>query len=253
MLRIFFIRRDLIRMFPLYDRGQLSWLMLLEFAIRILLAMGCGTVIGYERSRRFKGAGLRTHVIVCVASALIMVVSKYGFTDLVNAAGEYFPGTRGADPARLAAQVVSGISFLGAGVIFKNKASVSGLTTAAGLWATAGIGLSIGGGMYILGVFTTIMIALFQLLLHKFKIGAESMPLYQISFTVLQSKEFQSALDEQLKEWAIHLVDMKMSKKDNGKVTYDLSLRASYRLGTKEILGFFNQREDVEKVSVVMP
>ena len=240
-------------MFSLYTSDRISWMMLLEFALRILLAMGSGAVIGYERSRRFKGAGLRTHVIVCAASALIMVISKYGFTDMATSTGVFFEGVRGTDPARLAAQVISGISFLGAGVIFKNKGSVSGLTTAAGLWATSGIGLAIGSGMYILGIFTTGMIALFQYLLHKFKIGAESMPLYQISFTVLQSKDFQHALDEQLKEWAIHLVDMKMSKKENGKVTYDLSLRASYRLGTKEILSFFNSRDDVEKVSVVMP
>ena len=94
---------------------------------------------------------------------------------------------------------------------------------------------------------------LFQFLLHKFKIGSESMPRYQISFTVLQSKDFQDALDEQLKEWSIHLVDMKMSTKENGHVSYDLSLRASYRLDTKEILRFFNSRDDVVTVSVVMP
>ena len=231
-------------MFPLYTSDHIDLMMMLEFGIRMILAMACGTVIGYERSRRFKGAGLRTHVIVCCAAALLMVISKYGFSDLASATGHVLTGTRDADPARIAAQVVSGISSLGAG---------SGLTTAAGLWATSGIGLAIGGGMYVLGVFTTALIALFQYLLHKFKIGSESMPLYAISFTVLQSKDFQQALDEQLKEWAIHLVDMKMSKKDNGKVTYDLSLRASYRLGTKEILAFFNSREDVEKVSVVMP
>jgi putative Mg2+ transporter-C (MgtC) family protein len=240
-------------MFPLYASDRISWLMLLEFALRIILAMCSGAVIGYERSRRFKGAGLRTHVIVCAASALIMVISKYGFTDMATSTGLFFEGVRGTDPARLAAQVISGISFLGAGVIFKNKGAVSGLTTAAGLWCTAGIGLAIGGGMYVLGIFTTAMIALFQYLLHKFKVGSESMPLYQISFTVLQSQDFQNALDEQLKEWAIHLVDMRMSKKDNGKVAYDLSLRASYKLDTEEILSFFNKRDDVVTVSVIMP
>lgn len=240
-------------MFPLYFNDHINWQMLLEFGVRILLAMACGTVIGYERSRRFKGAGLRTHVIVCAAAALMMIVSKYGFTDLGSVTGQVFAGTRGADPARIAAQVVSGISFLGAGVIFKNKGSVSGLTTAAGLWATSGIGLAVGGGMYVMGIFTTAMIALFQFLLHKFKIGSESMPRYQISFTVLQSKSFQDALDEQLKEWSIHLVDMKMSTKENGHVSYDLSLRASYRLSTNDILSFFNSRDDVVTVSVVMP
>ena len=240
-------------MFPLYTSDHIDLMMMLEFGIRMILAMACGTVIGYERSRRFKGAGLRTHVIVCCAAALLMVISKYGFSDLSSAAAHTLSGTRDADPARIAAQVVSGISFLGAGVIFKNKGAVSGLTTAAGLWATSGIGLAIGGGMYVLGIFTTVMIALFQLLLHKFKIGSESMPLFQISFTVISSKEFQDTLDAQLKAWDIHLVDTKMSKIQDGQAKYDISLRASYQLSTHEILTFFSSREDVLSVSVITP
>ena len=107
--------------------------------------------------------------------------------------------------------------------------------------------------MYILGVFTTLMIILFQYLLHKFKIGSESMPLFQISFTVLSSPEFQDALAGQMEKWSIHLVDTKMTKLDDGKVTYDISLRASYTLSTQEILLFFNSRDDVLTVSVVTP
>ena len=238
-------------MFTPFSSGNFTWLHMLDIALRIILAMACGAVIGFERSRRFKGAGLRTHVIVCGASALMMIVSKYAFADL--AAVVAMDATKAADPARIAAQVVSGISFLGAGVIFKNNGSVSGLTTAAGLWATAGIGLAMGGGMYILGIFTTVLIALFQFLLHKFKIGSESMPLFQLSFTVQNNPDFQTALDEQLKEWDIHLVDTRMSKLKEGKVKYDISLRASYHLTTKDILSFFNNREEVLNVSVVTP
>ena len=79
----------------------------------------CAACIGFERSKRFKEAGVRTHIIVCCAAALIMIISKYGFADLTAADGAVYNGTRGADPARVAAQAVSGISFLGAGVIFK--------------------------------------------------------------------------------------------------------------------------------------
>lgn len=240
-------------MFSIFMHEQFTWLQILDFALRIVLAMACGAAIGYERTRRFKGAGLRTHIIVCCAAALMMIVSKYAFADISSAPGGFFAGTRDADPARIAAQVVSGISFLGAGVIFKNNGSVSGLTTAAGLWATAGIGLAVGGGMYILGVFTTVLIILFQYLLHKFKIGAESMPLFQISFTVLNSKDFQSDLDAQMKQWEIHLVDTKMTKDKDGKIKYDISLRASHKLSTREILSFFNNREDVLSVSVITP
>ena len=240
-------------MYSVFMHEQFTWLQILDFALRIVLAMGCGAAIGYERTRRFKGAGLRTHIIVCCAAALMMIVSKYAFADISSLPGGFFSGVRESDPARIAAQVVSGISFLGAGVIFKNNGSVSGLTTAAGLWATAGIGLAVGGGMYLLGVFTTALIILFQYLLHKFKIGSESMPLFQISFTVLNSREFQDALDAQMRKWEIHLVDTKMSKGQEGKVKYDISLRASYTLSTREILAFFNNREDVLSVSVITP
>ena len=127
-----------------YLNSQFSIAQNLDFFLRILLACLCGAGIGFERSRRLKEAGIRTHVIVCCAAALLMIVSKYGFADLTSATGEVFAGTRGADPARVAAQVVSGISFLGAGVIFKHGNTIKGLTTAAGIWATAGIGLAIG-------------------------------------------------------------------------------------------------------------
>ena len=120
-------------MLSVYLNSQFSLMQNLDFVIRILVACLCGFVLGVERSRRFKEAGVRTHMIVCAGAALIMIVSKYGFADLTSASKEMYNGTRGADPARLAAQVVSGVGFLGAGMIFKNGGSVTGLTTAAGI------------------------------------------------------------------------------------------------------------------------
>ena len=236
-----------------YLNLQFTWLEFLDFVLRIVLAMACGGVIGYERSRRFKGAGIRTHMIVACAAALMMIVSKYAFADLVGAAGETMAGTKGTDPARIAAQVVSGISFLGAGVIFKNNGSVSGLTTAAGLWATGGIGLAMGSGMYFLGIFTTLLIAFFQFLLHKFKVGADSMPLYQLSFSIKGGSSFEKDFKIQLESWGTHIIDTKMVKSDKDLITYDISLRASAKLSTQEILSFFSEREDVVSVSVLMP
>lgn len=113
----------------------------LEFFIRIVLAAVLGALVGLERSKRQKEAGVRTHCIIACTSALFMILSKYAFVDLVSV-----NGLRGADPARIAAQVVSGISFLGAGVIFKNGNSIRGLTTAAGMWGTAAVGMAIGAG-----------------------------------------------------------------------------------------------------------
>lgn len=135
----------------------------LLLALRIIVAGICGTIIGIERQTRSKDAGIRTHCIVAIGSALMMIISKYGFSDTI--AGEF--GMRGADGARIAAQVVSGIGFLGAGTIFVHKNSITGLTTAAGIWATSGIGLAIGAGMYVLGVMTMLIVVGAQLLLHK--------------------------------------------------------------------------------------
>ena len=121
----------------------------LEFLLRLLLSAALGALVGLERSKRRKEAGIRTHCIIACTSALFMIVSKYAFLDCLN-----IDGLRGADPARIAAQVVSGISFLGAGVIFKNGNSIRGLTTAAGMWGTAAIGMAVGAGMYWLGQVT---------------------------------------------------------------------------------------------------
>ena len=128
----------------------------LEFLIKMILANSMGAIIGFERKSRNKEAGIRTHAIVALASALMIIVSKYGFFDV----DEY-------DAARVAAQVVSGIGFLGAGLIFIKNNAVNGLTTAAGVWATAGIGLAMGAGLYAVAVFGTLLIVIVQILMHK--------------------------------------------------------------------------------------
>lgn len=136
-----------------------------EYIFRILLAALCGMVIGFERKNRKKEAGIRTHIIVALASALMMVISKYGFDDIIM-----FGDVR-LDPSRVASQIVSGIGFLGAGMIFVHRSTVKGLTTAAGIWATCGIGMAIGAGMYVIGIASTIIIFIVQIILHKdFKI-----------------------------------------------------------------------------------
>jgi hypothetical protein len=128
----------------------------LEFLIKMILATSMGAIIGFERKSRNKEAGIRTHAIVALASALMIIVSKYGFFDV----DEY-------DAARVAAQVVSGIGFLGAGLIFIKNNAVNGLTTAAGVWATAGIGLAMGAGLYAVAIFGTLLIVIVQILMHK--------------------------------------------------------------------------------------
>lgn len=125
---------------------------MLTYFVRIAVAAVLAGAIGLERELRSKEAGLKTHFLVGIGSALIMIVSKYGFYDVL--------GTKGIalDPSRIAAQVISGISFLGAGTIIFEKHYIKGLTTAAGIWATAGIGIAIGAGMYDVGIFSTVLV-----------------------------------------------------------------------------------------------
>src|SRR5258707_8772229 len=122
-----------------------------ELVLRLLIAAGLGSLIGAERERLIWAAGLRTHMLVCVGSCLFMVVSAYGFAGVIG------PGVV-LDPSRVAAQVVSGIGFLGAGSILLRGDVVRGLTTAASLWTVAAIGLAVGGGLYIEAVAATIII-----------------------------------------------------------------------------------------------
>jgi len=122
-----------------------------EQCLRLLLALLLGSLIGLEREYRAHAAGLRTHALVGMGSALIMLVSTYGFEDVENATGVSL------DPSRIAAQAVSGIGFIGAGTIIVQRSSVRGLTTAASLWAVAAVGLAAGAGMYVAATAATII------------------------------------------------------------------------------------------------
>ena len=125
-----------------------------DFTLRLFVAGIMGILIGLEREYRAKEAGYRTHFLVAVGSALLMIVSQYGFEDVLER------DLVRLDPSRIAAQVVSGIGFIGAGTIILQKQIVRGLTTAAGIWATSGIGLAVGAGMYGIGVAATVLVLL---------------------------------------------------------------------------------------------
>ena len=125
-----------------------------EFTLRLFVAGIMGILIGLEREYRAKEAGYRTHFLVAVGSALLMIVSQYVFEEVLER------DLVRLDPSRIAAQVVSGIGFIGAGTIILQKQIVRGLTTAAGIWATSGIGLAIGAGMYSIGVAATVLVLL---------------------------------------------------------------------------------------------
>lgn len=227
-----------------YFTGNFTLLQTLDFFARILIACICGAVIGIERSKRFKEAGIRTHIIVSGAAAMIMIVSKYGFSDLSDAAGVFFPGTRGADPARIAAQVVSGISFLGAGVIFRNGSTVKGLTTAAGIWATAGIGLACGAGMHAIGIFATIIIVSSQFIMHRFTVGADAYETFNMKFIVKNNSDGQFILD-QIEAWKGQVVQNRVAHLENGRVEYEYTVKLQKFVTAAEFNEFLHEHEEL--------
>ncbi len=190
----------------------------LEYLLRIILAGVLGGFIGIERKRRGKEAGLRTHVIVAMASTLMMVISKYGFSDL------YSNDKISVDPTRIASQIITGIGFLGAGMIFVQKKTIKGLTTAAGVWATAGIGMAIGAGMYLIGVVTAIIIIIVQVLMHKnfkfLQVHNEA----NISLTIVDSAEAVSYLKTYFSSLNVHVESMSVKKGANS--TLDVEIEA---------------------------
>ncbi len=123
----------------------------IEWLYQILCGALLGVTVGYERHNQSKEAGIRTHTFVAMGSALLVIISKYGFTD-----------TRSFDSARVAAGIISGIGFLGAGVIFVRKDVIHGLTTAAGIWTTSAIAMCIGAGMYVLSAIAAVLMLIIQ-------------------------------------------------------------------------------------------
>lgn len=128
----------------------------LKFSIRLLLACISGLLIGIERKRKNREAGIRTHMIVMLGSCLAMLVSKYGFYDTIN-----------YDASRIAAQVIAGIGFLGVGIIFVREYDIKGLTTAAGIWTSSIIGLAYGAGLILIAILVTIMMFIIQIFIFE--------------------------------------------------------------------------------------
>ena len=209
-----------------------------EFCLRLVLAFVAGGMIGYERSNHFKEAGVRTHIIVCCTSALIMLISKYAFADLGQTGNMEFFGTKGADSARVAAQAVSGISFLCAGVIIKVGSNIRGLTTAAGIWMTASLGLAFGAGMYIVSGCTLILILILQYVFNKLKIGADSYDSYQLKFVVRNDDNFENVLQEQLDEWGVQVTESSINWKRGDTAEFDIIVRRAKHISFKDIKSF---------------
>lgn len=216
----------------------------LEFFIRILLSAVLGALVGLERTKRQKEAGIRTHCIIACAAAVFMILSKYAFVDPADVLG-----TRGADGARIAAQVVSGISFLGAGVIFKNGNSIRGLTTAAGIWATSAIGMAIGAGMYWVGLITTVIMMVAQVVLHRFPVAGDAAVTQELAVSMADTPELHQALTRLLHSHGGNVTDSALSR-DNVHIAMELTVRLAEPITYEEALRFMQEHPGVERLSV---
>lgn len=209
-----------------------------EYLLRIFIACICGGAIGYERENRNKVAGIRTHAIVSLGSALIVIISKYGFNDVAN-----------YDAARVAAQIVSGIGFLGAGIIFVKNNSISGLTTAAGVWATSGIGMAIGAGLYYLGVASTLLILVAQFIMHKGFFRGKEHKYETVEFVLKEGLTSREVL-EKLPSFHIEIDSVSSKKRENGETRVELLLIVPREYDKVKLLEAIESSEGVSSVKL---
>ncbi|EFD88816.1 MgtC/SapB family protein [Oenococcus oeni] len=214
----------------------------IELLLRLIVAGACGFAIGYERKSRLKEAGVRTHMIVALGAALIMIVSKYGFVDVVQLKGYVL------DPSRIAAQIVSGIGFLGAGMIFVRKQAINGLTTAAGVWTTAGVGMAIGAKLYFIGVSATVIVLLVQIILrHNFK----WMPLPESEQIDIEFDKIADSIAFIQKKFAsnnIEIINLSADKNGNDSIHVELFVKLPQGYDPARLMDLFKDNPHVKSI-----
>lgn len=213
------------------------------YIIRMIISALCGAMIGLERSRRQKDAGIRTHMIVALGAALSMLVSKYGFFDVVG-----FDGIS-ADASRIAANVTTGVSFLGAGVIFVKDLSIKGLTTAAGIWTTAAVGLAIGAGMYTVGIGSTVLMIILQVILHRFFSGLEN-TLNEFTIVLKEDPNNIESFKKALEDINITFESCKMKRNNDGTVKLDVTIKKARSTSMYEIIELAQSNPDIIEVEI---
>lgn len=212
--------------------------------IRIILAGVCGGIIGVERTLRQKDAGFRTHIIVAIGAALMVIISKYGFLDIV------FLDSVQVDVSRVASNIITGISFLGAGMIFVKGISIKGLTTAAGIWVTAATGMAMGAGLYIVAFVSVILLLLVQIVFHKFLIGFDKVlandNLVPCFIQLNNSPDAVKELKEYLKTNRVHIFDSVVEpSKDNAVLTIHLNVQFEKDVNIDDVFERYLQKENV--------
>ena len=219
----------------------------INLLFRIVVSCLCGIAIGFERKNRAKEAGVRTHCIVACASALMMIISKYGFYDIIESAIKNGIEVK-LDPSRMAQGIVTGVGFLGAGMIYIQRGSIRGLTTASGIWATSGIGMAIGSGMYIVGIATTVIILIIQYTLHhrtKFMTLHKTRSL--LIYSVTEDK-FQSLITDKMSEQGIVVTDVSIKRNEDNTCDYTFYLDIPGQIEEEKIISSIANRCKIDFV-----
>ena len=217
----------------------------LVYLIRIILAIICGAVIGFERQQRVKVAGLRTHILISLAAALMMIISKYGFSDVAGLDG------LSCDVSRVAAGIITGIGILSGGIIFIGKrGNVSGITTAAGIWATIGIGMAIGAGMYVVGIGSVILVEFIQVILHKnlsvYKHSVSAI----VSFKLSSKEGAYNELMKKIEEKSILISGMKWEKKPEKERSFRCNVLFDIKYSREDVISFLLEMPEVSTFEI---
>ena len=212
---------------------------IITFTIRLIVAMILGGIVGLEREYHAKDAGFRTHFLVAIGSALFTLISMYGFADGVK------------DTSRVAAQVVSGIGFLGAGIIVFQRNVIRGLTTAAGLWVTAAIGMACGVGQCYMAVLVTLLILIGLEVLNRFipHIGSSSV---QLSFSSPSRKDVADAIMN-IRKIVVDVISYEIKNKESDKGEYykvQMEVRTKHRQRNDRILEILKDFDNVNIIDV---
>ncbi|HCD77807.1 MAG TPA: MgtC/SapB family protein [Prevotella sp.] len=213
----------------------------MEFIFRVFVAALLGGIIGFEREYRAKEAGLRTHFLVAMGSALFMILSQFGFESQLG-----MP-TISLDPSRIASQVVTGIGFIGAGTIIFQKHVIKGLTTAAGLWVTSAIGLTCGSGMYLLAVTATLLVLLCLETIYfvLLRFGSRN-----ISVTISTAeRENINRVINRLRHDNVSMDSYEMKKQD-GLYTVSMELKVKRNNYRNQIIEFMDKFDGVDIESI---
>ncbi len=219
--------------------GSIPW----ELLFRLIFAAFCGILIGRERSISGKETGVRTHAILALATAAFTLTSIHGFGDFTDK-GKL--GLGGFDPSMIAHQIVNGVAFMGAGLIFKSKRSgVTGMATAAGIWLTAAIGMACGGGLYL----TALFCALLTVFMQRFLDVRVPFTFQKVEILMENVPSAWRLLERKRRKWSAEILHSSYQRREGNLIRLQLMLKLQTPIPFEESLNFFNNHPEIKSIS----